>query len=236
MTDQFRAMCAELVDALDSGIPVGRIRMSPLADRARTLLAQPVAEGPTDQEIEEWADTCPEASLEEMDPEVHGWRRCFTAKEFSETIRAALARWGRPTPQPPADGEVAELVECLRRICFDVAPCDADAITRAADLLAQRYPTPVPVLPDDALIIEPAEHTLLVPVAQPVPVSERWPGPEDCDEQERCWLWERDCGYSGCKWALVDRTWSLSQSNQDLSVYTHWLPANALPTPEATND
>ena len=40
MTDQFRALCAELVDALDSGIPAGRIRMSPLADRARALLAQ----------------------------------------------------------------------------------------------------------------------------------------------------------------------------------------------------
>ena len=61
---------------------------------------QPVAEGPTDEEIEEWADACSDAPLEEMDPEVHGWRRCFTAKEFSETIRAALARFGRPTPQP----------------------------------------------------------------------------------------------------------------------------------------
>ena len=47
MTNPYRAMCAELVDALDSGIPAGRIRMSPLADRARALLAQPVAEEPT---------------------------------------------------------------------------------------------------------------------------------------------------------------------------------------------
>ena len=49
---------------------------------------------PTDEEIQEWADACSEAPLEEMDPDVHGWRRCFTAKEFSETIRAALERWG----------------------------------------------------------------------------------------------------------------------------------------------
>ena len=70
------------------------------------------------------------------------------------------------------------------------------------------------------------------PAPQPVPVSERLPGPEDCDVEGRCWLWERDCGYSGCKWALVDRTWSLSQSDEDLSVYTHWLPAYALPLPE----
>ena len=50
----------------------------------------------TDQEIQEWADACEEAPLEELDPGVHGWRRCFTAQEFSETIRAAIARWGTP--------------------------------------------------------------------------------------------------------------------------------------------
>jgi hypothetical protein len=115
----------------------------------------------------------------------------------------------------PSDEEVAELVAELNRICFDVAPRDADTITRAATLLQQQ------AAPS--------------PVVAPVPASERLPGPEDCDEQGRCWLWERDCGYSGCKWALVDRTWSLSQSDEDLSVYTHWLAAHALPlpTPEA---
>lgn len=64
-------------------------------------LAQPEPQGltdeePTDQEIEEWADAAAEVPLEEMDPEVHGWRRCFKSDEFSETIRAALARWGTP--------------------------------------------------------------------------------------------------------------------------------------------
>ena len=63
---------------------------------AEVFWAQPVAEEPTDDEIEEWADACSEAPLQEMDPEVHGWRRCFTAKEFSETIRAALIHWGQP--------------------------------------------------------------------------------------------------------------------------------------------
>ena len=71
------------------------------------------------------------------------------------------------------------------------------------------------------------------PASQPAAVSERLPGPEDCDEQGLCWLWERDCGYTGRKWALVDRAWSLSQTDEDLSVYTHWLSANALPTPDA---
>jgi hypothetical protein len=67
-----------------------------LATEARAALAQPDPEGPTDEEIEEWADAATEVPLEEMDPDIHGWQRCFTAKEFSETIRAALARWGTP--------------------------------------------------------------------------------------------------------------------------------------------
>ena len=48
---------------------------------------------------------------------------------------------------------------------------------RARTLLAKADGPAVPVLPDDALIIEPAEYTLLVPVAQPVPLSERLPEP-----------------------------------------------------------
>ena len=117
MTNDTRALCAELVAAWDdlpweydfkgnvTGIH-GDLCDDSAVDRARALLAQPAAEEPTDDEIEEWADACPEAPLEEMDPEVHGWRRCFTAKEFSETIRAAIARWGNSqgildsSPQP----------------------------------------------------------------------------------------------------------------------------------------
>jgi hypothetical protein len=67
-----------------------------LINDARAALAQPEPVAPTDEEIEEWADASSEVPLEEMDPEIHGWRRCFTAKEFSETIRAALAHWGTP--------------------------------------------------------------------------------------------------------------------------------------------
>ena len=193
MTNPYRAMCAELLEDLE--IQLDELRFNNrLCIRARALLDQPVAEGvlplkerpdfiagyregladrrriteceeaerpaaqpvaeePTDDEIEEWADACSEAPLEEMDPEIHGWRRCFTAKEFSETIRAALARWGRPTPQPVA-------------------------------------------------------------------VSERLPGPEDCEAGE-CWGWD-----------VAAEAWNRTHYAV-CNHYTHWLPANALPTPEA---
>ena len=101
MTDTFRAMCAELVRrwyAANGDQDLGDV--ADAIDRARALLAQPELPELTDEEIEEWADACSEAPLQEMDPEIHSWRRCFTAEEFSETIRAALIRWGHPTPQP----------------------------------------------------------------------------------------------------------------------------------------
>jgi hypothetical protein len=51
-TPDFRTLCAELIDTLDSGITAGRIRMSPLADRARAALAQPApAPVATDEEV-----------------------------------------------------------------------------------------------------------------------------------------------------------------------------------------
>ena len=101
---------AELVEwlreSLDCALQSGNSKSIKNHCRLLDLLGrptlQPVPEpvALTDDEIEEWADACPEAPLEEMDPDVHGWRRCFTAKEFSETIRAALDRYGRPAHQP----------------------------------------------------------------------------------------------------------------------------------------
>ena len=161
----------------------------------------------------------------------------YALKEY----RVLLARWGRPTPQPPADGEVAELVAWLLReadyqeITCKRYPC-ADRIRRAAALL-ERLASPACYVLDpspealasykaaDPGIIEalPAELTVLPPLAQPVAVSERWPEFSDCDPQERVWAWN----------PVLDH-WKLSRINR--SVHTYWLPANALPTPKATND
>ena len=60
------------------------------------------------------------------------------------------------------------------------------------------------------------------PAIQPVPVSETWPEFSDCDQQEEVWVWN----------PVLDH-WTLSRINR--YVHTHWLPANALPTPEAND-
>jgi hypothetical protein len=100
MSNPYRDCLAKLANKIDftwGDIPAD---VEDLLCRARTLLDQPELPELTDEEIEEWADACSEAPLQEMDPEIHSWRRCFTAEEFSETIRAALIHWGHPTPQP----------------------------------------------------------------------------------------------------------------------------------------
>ena len=203
----YRILIAKMADELDQCHQLlmdDRRQRHPLADHARALLAEPVA--PTDEEIEEWADACSEAPLEEMDPEIHGWRRCFTAKEFSETIRAALARWGRPAAAPvPEPGEVAELVADLQEIGEILCGMEkhrwAVKLTRAATLLQQQ--------------------------AAPVPVSERLPGPEDCDAEGRCWLGGRLLGTGTPTWLLGYPDWVERFPN----VHRFWLPANALPLP-----
>lgn len=57
---------------------------------------------------------------------------------------------------------------------------------------------------------------------QPVPVSERLPGPGDCDAEHYCWRWNTIGGL----WARqpLTRRWYDFES--------HWLPAHALPLPE----
>jgi len=60
------------------------------------------------------------------------------------------------------------------------------------------------------------------PAIEPVPVSERLPGPEDCDAEGCCWWWEPDCEQP--------ESWCLGLPEYCGSS-THWLPHWALPVP-----
>ena len=75
-----------------------------------------------------------------------------------------------------------------------------------------------------------------VPVAQPVPVSERLPGPEDCDAEGRCWGWWTDPMSEYWEYVGVSAPIEPYGSYIPRAGHTHWLPANALPPPESTND
>jgi hypothetical protein len=229
-------------------------------DHARTLLAQPEPAELTEQELWQiWDDidsTIPDilrAAIAAdrarygrptsqplpfgyIDPEHKGeglvlletfYRACNaeggTADEIHlRGIRAVLAT--HSTPQPPADGEVGYALLELRSLVMGLGYAgmhvDAQRLERAADLLQRQHP-------------------------QPVAVSERLPGAKDCalwpgDPEATPWCWAGKDIDGGWEWAQISM---LGLGTDTLSRiiagggWTHWLPANALPTPtpEATN-
>lgn len=93
MTNPYRIMCSEIL-AWAEHTSSHYYKQPDVLNRARALLAQPVAEGPTDAELEEEFGT---ALLRLSDINMNA-----TAVAFA---RAVLARWGHPAPQPVAVSE-----------------------------------------------------------------------------------------------------------------------------------
>jgi hypothetical protein len=79
VTTDFRGLCQQLMDAIDSGIPSQQIKQSPLAVHVDAALAQPEPHGPTDKELRE---------LRREQEWPIGEFLLFTIS------RAVLARWG----------------------------------------------------------------------------------------------------------------------------------------------
>ena len=214
MTNPYRAMCSELIEAIDSETADWE-DIEELKARARALLAQPVAKGPTDEELLEMWHSC------------DWFDEGATLREFISIARAVLARWGRPTPQPVAEGPTDEEIgEVYWKGAGLVRAGTGEHILRGCRAVLARWGHPAP---------------------QPVAVSERLPGPEDCDEQGRCWLLTVEDEYPQWRLHSIEGAqpggamiWVPVDSSPGVMVdcfYTsHWLPANALPTPEATND
>ena len=61
----------------------------------------------------------------------------------------------------------------------------------------------------------------------PIPMAERLPCLEDCDEQGRCWF--HSTGRAWCDWYLL-------KASSATDTETHWLPSSALPLPPRPND
>ena len=79
-----------------------------------------------------------------------------------------------------------------------------------------------------------ARDEMLLQPWPPVPVSERLPGPKDCMPHPRTkrgnWCW----GFERCEVSLArPARWRLMHVEAVEMEASHWLPANALPLPEA---
>ena len=126
-----------------------------------------------------------------------------------DLVRQEIARLGNPAPQLPTDGEVAEVMGLFRHWAEaypDSVTVDPYWLTRAADLLQRLNPP------------------------QPVPVSERLPGPEDCAAEGRCWWGRDESDYWSADWTLA--TPEAVAEFREFSPQTVWIPAHALPVPE----
>jgi hypothetical protein len=114
--------------------------------------------------------------------------------------------WGRydqPEPEEPTEHDIAELAEDIewKQLPQDEAARPSFLLEFARAVLAH----------------------CARPTIEPVPVSERLPGPEDCDAEGRCWAIS----------SLGNSRWNLDTLEAGLCFYTHWLPHHALPVPGA---
>jgi hypothetical protein len=148
-----------------------------------------------------------------------------------------------PVEYADSDGDGIRILmeprDAIGRVCWvvrnsrHVNPChefsspeDAYAAHRRAQLAAEPQ-QPADHIPDATkLVAPPAPAPVVVPIraravltrwgrpaVEPVPVSERLPGPEDCDDKGRCW-WLARLPFP----------------------FTHWLPHWALPVPQEVTD
>ena len=240
MTNNFRALCAELTatlaERIDDKGDAGSyyIHAAHLLTRARAALA---GEPP---------EPIPPAALPEgyIDPEHSGDDRALLQTFYSacqaeggttdevtlQGLRAVLARWGTSnltqTRLLPADGEVAELVAEIRHFLAGyqqmrgLDPEHIYSIHRGdkmeAHITVSRLTRAAELLQRQALV--------------PVPVSERPPGPKDCDAEGRCW-WGTP-SFVNCYSVTQSAQWRLSAPDDRFGSEVFWLPAHALPLPE----
>jgi hypothetical protein len=165
MTD-YKALCAELVEQLnqvsahiEATTPFETVLSGLRAyNRARNALAQPEPEGPSDEEL-----------LAVAAGAINPYETCGIAiGEYEAETECAIEVYG------------SELIAFARAVLARWGTPNSEEVRRSLG----GAPQSIPVLTEGTQVIEPTERTLLVPVAQPIPVRERLPGPEGPSEEE----------------------------------------------------
>jgi hypothetical protein len=109
MSTDFRALCAELADALNGHTSLYEGHESELVARARTTLAQPEPVVPTDKELLEAASN----ALGYVHIRVDSKELEANGEELIAYARAILTRYARPTIEPvPVAERLPEPEDC----------------------------------------------------------------------------------------------------------------------------
>lgn len=103
---------------------------------------------------------------------------------------------------------------------------DFSALCAEMSFIWSRSTNPDDLFENMAPLIDRVRTALAEQPMAPIPVSERLPGPEDCNAEGKCWMFGNVEG----DWRLI----SIINPGVPRFKYcfSHWLPANALPFPE----
>jgi len=225
MTTDFRALCSELADAylrllehINNSTWLGyEPSDDPLLVRARVAQAAP-EQWPTDEELDKVLFQAVNKYIEQESPfgGPTDQRKLERAK-----AHAVLAHWGRPaveTDQWPSEAELKTFA-CQWWHSFGFVKDKATYDWVIDNVALEHF----------------ADFSLDVlarwgrPTVEPVPVSERLPGPQDCDDQGRCWF-----GTPGSH--VMDAYWVYRKAEHRQSWDTYWTPHWALPVPQEEAD
>jgi hypothetical protein len=215
MTTDFRALCAELLEALEYEAGTASGDWAMLRVKADAALAQPepLADGEV-VELVAWLRANADYSLQKA--------ATATFKRFHR-VADLLERLAQPEPQGPTDEEILALSQ-WHEVSYTLS--------------SGRVVYPLQEGSDMKDAVLSFTRAVLArwgrPAVKPVPVGERLPGPEDCDAEGRCWWGEPQIGDSH------DATWNLCTQDEAEEYCTWgtkygWLPAHALPIPTAND-
>ena len=164
-----------------------------------------------------------------------GYSALAAFRAVADHARAALAE---PEPESPTDEELLELMpQAMRDDLASVSRLSGAQIGLAAGVF--RTTLNVRALDYARAVLARWGTPNLAEVRRsldnaPVPVTERLPGPEDCDADGECWWWHPSHPESGYLegWMMRPRVWGVGHYDlDDRPTHTHWLPARALPLP-----
>jgi len=152
-----------------------------------------------------------EAQPEPQD--VDSWPMPGDAEGLAEVF---WGRYDQPEPQGPTDEEIDD----WHGRCADLTRVGEADHYWAFDLRHDEV----------AEVVRAALARWGRPAIEPVPVSERLPGPEDCDGDGRCWWFSPPA----CGPHTIRPCWTFD--SETLEGDTHWLPWHALPVPSANSN
>jgi hypothetical protein len=227
----FRALCAELTDRLQHAITSANAdsyygENRDAVDRARAALAQPEPEATHDL-----SDAAPLLWLL--------WNHLGSSSSVGQPIRQYL---GMGRFESMSDAQIgaanqyrALLPESSRAALAQPEP-EGVGVTDFEEELMAAWDKAI-WLPRTGRLAEYRAwlaHVLALvwavgrrPAIKPVPVSERLPGPEDCDAEGRCWYFFVDSVVGGCGWQMFN------DEEKELLTPSHfWLPHHVLPVPQ----